>query len=149
MVRHWQRLAGPVWRAKQTINGAGSGHHRRRDRNRDYHELPLGGVDCSGARCAIGLGVDHVHGHYLEEANELEVDHPPLLNSRSHQVRFSYIDVGWRSGNGGGLGTEGHQAGPGGSDSISEPDPGPGKRQPMRSCFDHPIEPTADVADQA
>jgi amino acid transporter len=86
MVRHWQRLAGPGWRAKQTINGLGA------ITTAVVTAIVITTKFTQGAWIVLVLiallvwAFNRIHGHYVEEAKELEVDHPPPPTAAPHHV---------------------------------------------------------------
>jgi amino acid transporter len=86
MVRHWQRLGGPGWPAKLAINAIGA--------------LTTGVVAlivvstkfAEGAWIVLVLipvlvmGFMRIHAHYADEAEELEVGHPPPPSATPHHL---------------------------------------------------------------
>jgi amino acid transporter len=62
MVRHWQRLRGPGWQAKLAVNAAGA--------------VTTGVVSLVVVTTKFAEGA-WIHGHYADEAEEMDVAHPP------------------------------------------------------------------------
>jgi amino acid transporter len=77
MVRHWQRLKGPGWQAKLSINALGA------VTTAAVTVIVVGTKFLEGAWIVLILipllvmGFTRIHAHYADEAHELEVDHPP------------------------------------------------------------------------